>query len=83
MSGFEVSSIIPISESMLPEVRKKLSEMFDCPVRSWYSDEECGIMGVQEKIRKRYYINSESYHYEILKPDSDEAAEEGESEGLL
>ncbi|HUM82684.1 MAG TPA: phenylacetate--CoA ligase family protein [Lachnospiraceae bacterium] len=78
MSGFEVSSIIPISESMLPEVRKKLSEMFDCPVRSWYSDEECGIMGVQEKDSERYYINSESYHYEILKPDSDEAAEEGE-----
>ncbi len=78
LSDFEVSGIIPISESMLPEVRKKLSEQFDCSVRAWYSDEECGIMGIQEADSEEYYINSESYFYEILKEDSDEPCQEGE-----
>jgi phenylacetate-CoA ligase len=78
-SKFSVCSIIPISENMPVGTRNELSDIFDCPVRSWYSNEENGIMGVQVKDNSEaYYINSESYFYEILKMDSDEPAEDGE-----
>ena len=63
--GFSLHSIIPISETMPDPVRKQLQEQFGLPVQSWYSNEENGIMGVQEKYSDAYYINSESYYYEI------------------
>ena len=79
LSRFVVGSVIPISENMPAGVRKRLSEQFQCPVRSWYSNEENGIMGVQDRDdSEAYYINSESYYYEILKMDSDEPAPDGE-----
>ena len=78
MSGFSVHSILPISESMPDPVRERLREQFGCPVRSYYSNEENGIMGLEFENSGAYYINSESYFYEILKQDSDEPAEEGE-----
>lgn len=77
-SGFCVKSIIPISESMPVPVREKLKEQFRCPVRAWYSNEENGIMGIQRPDDESYYIDTESYYYEILKLDSDEPAEPGE-----
>ncbi|MBP3876893.1 MAG: phenylacetate--CoA ligase family protein [Lachnospiraceae bacterium] len=78
MSGFCVHSILPISESMPDPVRERLREQFRCPVRSYYSNEENGIMGLEFEHTDSYYINSESYYYEILKMDSDEPAGEGE-----
>ena len=76
---FSVCSIIPISENMPVGVRKRLSGLFQAPVRSWYSNEENGIMGIQNRDdSEAYYINSESYYYEILKMDSDQPAEDGE-----
>lgn len=77
-SGFRVQSIIPISESMSVKTRKRLQEQFKCPVRAWYSNEENGIMGIQNADDERYYIDTESYYYEILKMDSDEPAQPGE-----
>lgn len=77
-SDFRVCSIIPISESMSVKTRKRLQEQFNCPVRAWFSNEENGIMGIQCKDDERYYIDTESYYYEILKMDRDEPAEPGE-----
>lgn len=77
-SKFRVKSIIPISESMAPDFRKKLQEQFGCPVRAWYSNEENGIMGIQNRGDEGYQIDAESYYYEILKMDSDEPAAPGE-----
>ena len=78
LSGFQVRSIIPISESMPTVVRQKLMEQFHCPVRAWYSNEENGIMGIQERDSEAYHIDTESYYYEILKLESDEPAAPGE-----
>ncbi|MGX8729072.1 MAG: phenylacetate--CoA ligase family protein, partial [Lachnospiraceae bacterium] len=75
---FAVRSIIPISESMPQPVRQHLAEQFGCPVQAWYSNEENGIMGVQPAGSECYYIDSSSFHYEILKLDSDEPAKDGE-----
>lgn len=77
-SGFCVRSILPISESMPGEIRRQLERQFSCPVRAWYSNEENGIMGIQRAEDESYYIDTESYYYEILKMDSDEPAEPGE-----
>ena len=57
---------------------KKLQKQFGCPVRAWYSNEENGIMGIQNKEDEGYQIDTESYYYEILKMDSDEPAAPGE-----
>lgn len=78
MSPFEVHAILPISETMPDQDRERLSEQFGCPVRAWYSNEENGIMGLQSETDNSYYINSESYYYEILKPDADEPVKDGE-----
>ncbi|MBQ0059423.1 MAG: phenylacetate--CoA ligase family protein, partial [Lachnospiraceae bacterium] len=77
-SKFNIQVIIPISENMPDAMRDQLYEQFHCPVRSWFCNEENGIMGVQVAEKGAYYIDSESYYYEILKMDSDEPAEEGE-----
>ncbi len=78
MGEYQVRSIIPISESMPSPIRRQLMEQFRCPVQAWYSNEENGVMGIQTREDESYYINSESYFYEILKMDSDEPASEGE-----
>ena len=78
LSRFFVRAVIPISEAMPYPIRMRLSEQFRCPVQSWYSNEENGIMGVQLKSSNAYYIDSESYCYEILKMDADEPAGDGE-----
>ena len=78
MIGFSVHSILPISEAMPDPIRAQLADQFQCPVQAWYSNEENGIMGIQSARSTAYYINSESYHYEILKMDSNEPAEDGE-----
>ncbi len=77
-SGFSVHSIIPISETLAQPIRKQLQEQFHCPVQQTYSNEENGIMAIQNRKDQSYYVNSESYFYEILKLDSDEPAEDGE-----
>ncbi len=77
-SKFRIHSIIPISETLAEPVRRQLEEQFHCPVQQTYSNEENGIMGIQNRENQSYYINSESYFYEILKMDSDEPAEDGE-----
>lgn len=77
-SDFSIRCVIPMSESMPVPVRRNIERQFKCPVRAWYSNEENGIMGIQMPHGDGYYIDTESYYYEILKMDSDEPAEDGE-----
>ena len=77
-SNCSVRAIIPISETMPEPVRRTLEKQFGCPVRAWYSNEENGIMGLQNEKDEGYRIDTETYYYEILKMDSDEPAEPGE-----
>ena len=76
--NFQVKAVIPISEALPKADREALQRQFSCPVRAWYSNEENGIMGIQNKKDEGYHIDTESYYYEILKMDSDEPAEPGE-----
>jgi len=73
-----LKSIISMSE-MLPEpVRLELSEKFSCPVKSIYSNEENGIMGIQTTEGKNYYLDTTSYIFEFLELESDTPVKEGE-----
>ena len=67
-SGFAVAAIIPISESC-PVSSQDSAGAVHCPVRAWYSNEENGIMGIQDAVEEGYHIDTESYYYEILKMD--------------
>lgn len=77
-SDFCVRAIIPMSEPLALEARESLKEQFGCDVRAWFANEENGVMGIQNPQDEGYYIETESYYYEILKLDSDEPAEPGE-----
>ena len=77
-SNCSVRAIIPISETMPEPIRRTLEKQFGCPVSAWYSNEENGIMGLQNEKDEGYRIDTETYYYEILKMDSDEPAEPGE-----
>lgn len=78
VSGCNMQAIIPISEALAVEARKNLERQFKCHCRAWYSNEENGVMGLQNIEDEGYYIDTESYYMEILKLDSDEPAEPGE-----
>lgn len=78
VSDCQMKAIIPISETLSVDARKNLERQFKCHVRAWYSNEENGVMGLQNIEDEGYYIDTESYFYEILKLDSDEPAEQGE-----
>lgn len=76
----KISSVIAMSESLSQQTKKHLSEVLKVGVVSRYSNLECGIMAQQlTDGADRYLINRASYVVEILKMDSNEAAEVGES----
>lgn len=78
VSDCRMQAIIPISEALAVEARRNLERQFGCHVRAWYSNEENGVMGLQNIEDEGYYIDTESYYLEILKLDCDEPARPGE-----
>jgi len=77
MAPCGVRSVIAISEHLPQPARRLLEEVFRCPVNSQYSNEENGIMAIQEG-GEAYYVDSSSWHIELLKMDTDEPAADGE-----
>lgn len=75
-----VRVIIAGAETLYDSTREAVAKaMPGCHIISQYANEECGIMA-QERIGKPgiYHFNRASYVFEVLKPDSDEPAEDGE-----
>ncbi len=81
--GIKLTSLISTSEVLSENARASLSKLFACPVRSLYSNEENGIMAIQDTDGNRYYLDSSGYIFESLKLDSDEPADEGEMGRLV
>jgi len=77
-SGFSVRSIIAISDHLSPVARQQLKQQFRCPVNSNYSNEENGILAIQQG-GDAYYVDSASYVVELLDLESDIPAKEGEA----
>lgn len=75
-----IKSIISTSETLTAETREKLAAYFgkDVKIQARYSNTENGILGQETDTEGNYLLNWASYHFEILKMDSDEPATEGE-----
>jgi len=74
---YALRSVLTISEHLPAQAREKLTTYLHCPVNSQYSNEENGVMAVQTG-GEEYYVDSSGWHMEILKPDCDEPAADGE-----
>ncbi|MHA1280516.1 MAG: phenylacetate--CoA ligase family protein, partial [Candidatus Helarchaeota archaeon] len=78
LKGSSLQSITSQSEALSESVRHELAEKFSCVVKSLYSNNENGIMGIQDKDGPEYYINTSSYFIEFLRLDEDFPVKEGE-----
>ncbi len=75
----KLNSIITMSEGISLEERKRIQEIFNCPVFARYSNVENGIIAQQTSMQSdRYLINSSSYYVEILNLDKDLPLENGQ-----
>jgi phenylacetate-CoA ligase len=75
-----VKSVIAMSESLNDYTKKTMQKYFNAPVVSRYSNLENGIIAQQETSgSEKYLINTASYVVEILKMESDEQAEPGQT----
>lgn len=74
----KISCIITMSESLPSEVKHGIQKIFNCPVISRYSNQECGLISQQKCDGDEYIINTGSFFVEILKLNSNESAEDGE-----
>lgn len=72
----KVSCFITMSESCPEEVKRGISELFNCPVYCRYSNQECGLIS-QQCCEGAYHINTGSFYVEILDLEKDEPAREG------
>ncbi len=75
-----VTSLIAMSESLSSITKKKATQFFNTPIVSRYSNTENGILAQQihsTEFPDRYYINSASYHIEILNLQNDTAVDYG------
>jgi len=76
----DVKSVIAMSETLNDYTKKTMQKYFNAPVVSRYSNIENGIIAQQETTGSdKYLINTASYVVEILKLDSDEQAEPGQT----
>ncbi|MFK8268204.1 phenylacetate--CoA ligase family protein [Capnocytophaga cynodegmi] len=76
---WKVKSIISMAEELLIHTKQELIDIFNCPVVSRYSNQEMGMFAQQPASGEDYFLTNEaSYHFEFLKLDSDEEAQEDE-----
>lgn len=75
---FSVKAVISGSEVLSDDTREKLKKVFGCNVVSFYSNQENGSLAMECLENKEFHLNTASYIIEILKPDSNEPAEDGE-----
>lgn len=76
--GCNIYGVVSGSEMLKDATRMSVSEAFNCKVVSRYSNEENGFIG-QDSIENNVFLhNRANYYIEILKLDSDDAADYGE-----
>jgi phenylacetate-CoA ligase len=76
----DVKSVIAMSETLNDFTKRTMNKYFNAPVVSRYSNIENGIIAQQETTGSdKFLINTASYVVEILKMDSDEQSEPGQT----
>lgn len=74
----KVKCIITMSEALPPNVKVGISNYFQCPVISRYSNQECGLISQQKGDGDEYIINTGSFFVEILNINSNDLVPDGE-----
>lgn len=75
---FGVKLIIADSDNLKSSTWDLLERIFRCPVLNRYANIENGIIAITKPGDRTFYVLSEQVYVEVLKPDCDETAEEGE-----
>lgn len=74
-----VNTVISFAESLKKSERDRMAKYFDTQVYERYSNQENGILAQQtQETPDTYKLNWASYHFEILKMDSNDHVEKGE-----
>jgi phenylacetate-CoA ligase len=76
---YHLKGILSGAEILTESTRDKIQKVFGCPVISVYSNQENGLLAQECAGHHEFHVNNASYHFELLKLDSDEPAGEGES----
>ena len=76
--NFGCKSILVGAEALTDEIAHKIISVFDCPLFDRYSNMEMGIYAQREYGKTNFIVNRASYHFEVVKLDSDEPVEEHE-----
>jgi phenylacetate-CoA ligase len=77
-SIFNIKVIIVDTDNLTDLTKRKLENMFACPVINRYSNEEQGILATTPPYNEVFRLNTASYYFELLKLNSDEPAGPGE-----
>ena len=76
-------AIFAMSELLKDNTRKIIEEYFECPMYSYYANEENGAFAIDDGSGNGHLLNTVDYHFEVLKMDSDEPTEDGEVGRLI
>ena len=77
-SMYNINVIVTASDELTSQAKKDIKEMFGCKVINRISNEEHGLLAMMFDDDDYFTLNTASYYFEILKLNSDEAAEIGE-----
>ena len=75
---FNLNVIFTGSDNLSDTTKEKLEKMFGCPVINRYSNEEHGVLACTSATDSTFRLNTASYYFELLKPNSDEPVKPGE-----
>ena len=74
-----LKSVGTSADMLTPECAGKINKVFDCLLYDRYADMEMGMFAQRIYGQTNFILNKSSYYFEILKIDSDEPADEGET----
>src|SRR5699024_2887670 len=72
---FKILGIITTAEPLTENQREVMKDFFNCNVVARYAMEELGIIANQCVHNESYHINEASFILEVLKKESDDAAD--------
>ena len=74
----KIKVVVCDSDELSVNNKKDLEKTFGCTVINRYENEENGLIAISKPNDDRLYVNYQSLHIELLKPDNDEYVNPGE-----
>lgn len=81
---WNIKTILTQAEALPNATKRKMQEVFNCPVVAIYSNQENGVLAQQPVTGENYFeLNTGSYYLEFLKLNSNEAADQMEEARIV